>query len=218
MASDSTGTPLRRSLTGRAPKRPGPLDALREAHRVFQAGQRVDMQGLARTLGVDRATLYRWVGSREQLLVEVLWSQMSKTIQRLRAPSADGVRPTAADVLTGATQAAMTSAGMRSFLEREGELALKLLTTKAADFQRRLIELIADVIDEDRRDGRLCSAVPLDDLPYLVVRVMESYVYTSLITGEEPDTERASRAIHALLPGTGATANPLPLPDDCGPT
>ncbi|MEV5413332.1 QsdR family transcriptional regulator [Thermopolyspora sp. NPDC052614] len=201
MASDATGTPLRRSLTGTAPARPGPLDALRAAHRVFQAGRRVDMQAIARTLGVDRATLYRWVGSREQLLVEVLWNQMSKTIQRLRAPSADGVRASAADIVTGATQAAMTSPGMRSFLEREGELALKLLTTKAADFQRRLIKLIADVIEEDRRDGRLCGSVPPEDLPYLVVRVMESYVYTSLITGEEPDTERASRAIHALLPG-----------------
>ncbi len=29
---------------------------------------------------------------------------------------------------------------------------------------------------------------------------MESYVYLALITGEEPDAERATRVIHARLP------------------
>jgi hypothetical protein len=38
------------------------------------------------------------------------------------------------------------------------------------------------------------------DLPYVLVRIMESYVYLSLITGDEPDAARASRVIHALLP------------------
>src|ERR1035441_11053773 len=82
--------PARSAMTQRqhraaaAPARPPALDALREAQRMFQAGRRVDMQSLAKKLGVDRATLYRWVGSREQLLAEVLWNLMAKTIQRLR--------------------------------------------------------------------------------------------------------------------------------------
>ena len=38
------------------------------------------------------------------------------------------------------------------------------------------------------------------DLPYVLVCIMESYVYLSLITGDEPDAARASRVIHALLP------------------
>jgi hypothetical protein len=33
-----------------------------------------------------------------------------------------------------------------------------------------------------------------------VVRIIESYVYLSLITGEEPDADRASRVLHILLP------------------
>jgi hypothetical protein len=35
----------------------------------------------------------------------------------------------------------------------------------------------------------------------VLVRIMESYVYLSLITGDEPDAERASCVIRALLPG-----------------
>jgi AcrR family transcriptional regulator len=193
-------TPLRRQLAGAEPARPTALDALREAQRTFQAGRRVDMQGLARKLGVDRATLYRWVGTREELLAEVLWNLMATTVQRLREASPPGARPVAADIVTGAARAAMSNLGMQRFLEREGDLALRLLTTKASEFQQRLIQLIAGVVDDDRRHGHLHSSVPAADLPYVLVRIMESYVYLSLITGDEPDAARAASVIHALLP------------------
>lgn len=199
-APDDAGTRLRRHLTGGTTVRPGPLDALREAQRTFQAGDRIDMQALAARLGVDRATLYRWVGSRDQLLVEVLWTLMSRTVARLREEAPAGRAPVAAAIVTGAAQAAMANAGMQRFLDREGELALRLLTTKAGQFQERLIDLIADVVDTDRRAGHLASPVPVDTLPYLLVRVMESFVYLDLITGERPDAERAAETISALLP------------------
>src|SRR5262245_27507707 len=51
-----------------------PADALRAARRRFLRGQRLDMNELARDLGIGRATLYRWVGGRDQLLGEALWS------------------------------------------------------------------------------------------------------------------------------------------------
>ncbi len=70
------------------------------------------MQGLDWTLEVDRATLYRWVGSREHLLAEVLWSMMDKTIQRLRAEARAG--PVAGGVLTGVPEASRTNAGTRT--------------------------------------------------------------------------------------------------------
>jgi hypothetical protein len=49
-------------------------DALRLARRKFLAAHRIDMTRLAAELGVNRVTLYRWVGSRDALMVEVLWS------------------------------------------------------------------------------------------------------------------------------------------------
>ena len=49
--------------------------------------------------------------------------------------------------------------------------------------------------------GLINSAVPAADLPYVLMRIMESYIYLSLITGDEPDAARASSVIHALLPG-----------------
>src|SRR3954447_9705878 len=68
-------TKLQRDLAG-APerRRPTPLDAFRLARRKFLAAERIDMSALAQELGVNRVTLYRWVGSRDKLLVEVVWS------------------------------------------------------------------------------------------------------------------------------------------------
>ena len=91
--------------------------------------------------------------------------------------------------------------GMQCFLDREGDLALRLLTTKASDFEARLVALIASLVSDEASAGRLAAAVPLDDLPYVLVRIMESYIYLGLITGEHPDPDRAARVIHALLPG-----------------
>jgi len=217
MAARHVSTPLQRQLAGTATARPTALDAFRLARRSFLAGDRVDMQALARALNVDRATLYRWVGSREQLLSEILWSLIDPTIEKLRkahcqpaapgqsaaAPGQSAAAPgqsAAAAVITGTVRAVIANPGMQRFLDREGDLALRLLTTKASGFEARLIALIADLASEETSAGRLTGAIPLDDLPYVLVRIMESYIYLGLITGEHPDPDRAARVINALLP------------------
>jgi len=205
-------TPLRRQLVGAGPPRPTALGAFRLARRAFQAGDRIDMQALARTLGVDRATLYRWVGSREQLLSEILWSLIEPTIGNLRknhgdaTVTADGQSPAAA-IIIAAVRAVVDNAGMQAFVDREGDLALRLLTTKASDFETRLTTLIGEVLGAEATAGRLDATIPMDDLPYVLVRIMESYIYLPLITGEPPDPARAARVISALLPpGSGQLA------------
>ncbi len=199
-------TPLQRQLGGASAPRPTPLDAFRLARRTFLAGDRVDMQALARALGVDRATLYRWAGSRDQLLAEILWSLIEPTIGRLRKGCGDAGTPPvagqsrAAAIITETVRAVIGNAGMRAFVDREGDLALRLLTTKASAFETRLTALIGEVLDAEAAAGRLQATVPMDDLPYVLVRVMESYIYLPLITGEPPDPDRAARVIGALLP------------------
>ncbi len=197
-------TPLRRQLARATTARPTALDAFRHARRVFLGGDRVDMQALARSLGVDRATLYRWVGCREQLLTEILWSLIEPTISKLRKDAgatagAAGQSPAAA-VITGTVRHVIANPGMQRFLDREGDLALRLLTTRATDFETRLTSLVGELVDEETSAGRLAAAVPQEDLPYVLVRIMESYIYLGLITGEHPDPDRAARVISALLP------------------
>jgi hypothetical protein len=105
-----------------------------------------------------------------------------------------------AAVITGTVRAVIANTGMQRFLDREGDLALRLLTTKASGFETRLIALIGDLVSDEASAGRLTAAVPMDDLPYVLVRIMESYICLGLITGEHPDPDRAARVINALLP------------------
>src|SRR5260370_22821614 len=68
------------------------LDAFKLARRRFFAGERVDMSSIAAEIGVNRVTLYRWVGTREQLLTEVIWSLAQRTLdlERERATTTTG--------------------------------------------------------------------------------------------------------------------------------
>lgn len=211
MSHTVSGEPAAVKASRRAPAadRPTARDAFREARHIFLAGDRVDMRALAKNLQVDRATLYRWVGSREKLLTEILWSLISRTIETLRAETAGAGPGTgagaacqspAAAVIDGTVRAVIANPGMQRFIEREGELALRLLTTRATGFEGRLIALIAEFFEAEAAAGRLRTAIPPADLPYVVVRIMESYIYLGLITGEHPDPDRAARVINALLP------------------
>src|SRR6201998_2606433 len=61
-------------------RRPTPLTAFRIARRWFLGGRRIEMRELAAELGVNRATLFRWVGNRDDLLAEILWSLAEPTL------------------------------------------------------------------------------------------------------------------------------------------
>src|SRR6266851_8007522 len=80
-------------------------------------------------------------------------------------PAVLGQSPAAA-VITGTVRAVIANPGMQRFLDREGDLALRLLTTKASDFETRLIALIGQLVSEEASAGRLNAAVPMDHLPY----------------------------------------------------
>jgi AcrR family transcriptional regulator len=176
-----------------------PLDAFRLARRKFLASERIDMGVLAEELGVNRVTLYRWVGSREQLLVEVVWSLGSRTLEKIDR----GVRTKGAErvvrVVTRFLDAVITSDGFRRWLAEEGESAMRLLTLHDHDFQPRLIEAMHELLKEEADAGRLDLPADLREVAYVIVRLIESYTYLDLITGEAPDAKRAEPILRMLL-------------------
>ncbi|MFI5083087.1 MAG: hypothetical protein ACHQCE_18605, partial [Streptosporangiales bacterium] len=50
------------------------------ARWIFE-GRRLDMQGLADELGVSRVTLFRRVGSREELISQALWRLTERMLE-----------------------------------------------------------------------------------------------------------------------------------------
>ncbi|MGB9302441.1 MAG: QsdR family transcriptional regulator [Mycobacterium sp.] len=183
-------------------RKPDALAAFRVARRWFQAGRRIEMQELAAELGVNRATLFRWVGSRDDLLGEILWSLAEPTLAAALEAAGDSDR-TGAQRITGAIGrfAAMLDQAdfLRDFLRREPERALRILTTRAGTVQARLVGAIETLLDEEVSRGNLHSRLPLRDLAYLIVRIVESFLYAEFIIGEEPDIAMVELAVGALL-------------------
>ncbi|WP_308257824.1 QsdR family transcriptional regulator [Pseudonocardia lacus] len=182
--------------------RPGAATALRLARRTFMAGDRIDVQALAADLGVDRTTLFRWVGNRDQLLVAVLTSLADPTL-RDAAAAAGGVGPERIGrIVRLFSQALIDAPYYRTFLRRETERALRLITTKASPLQQHVVASFERLLEQERDRGHLDPALELHDLAYLVVRIAESFIYADLITGDPPDAATAGLAIAALLRGS----------------
>lgn len=179
--------------------RPTAEDALRLARRRFLAAERIDVSALADELGVNRVTLYRWFGSRDRFLVEVIWSLTERALARADAE----VRARGAERIVGVVgrflDRVIADRGMRRWLGEEGEHAMRLLTRHETNFQPRLIGAIQALLEQEAQAGRLELPVDLHELAYVIVRLIESYAYLDLITGEAPDAARAAPILRLLL-------------------
>ncbi len=82
----------------------------------------------------------------------------------------------------------------------------------AFNFQRRLIDALQGLLEEEANASRLDLPVDLHELAYVIVRVIESYVYLDLIAGERSELERAAEPVAMIgvppyrLVGTSVTA------------
>lgn len=179
--------------------KPRAADALRSGRRRFLAPERIDMGVIADELGVNRVTLYRWFGSRDDFIVEVVWSLALRTFDYVEAKvDAKGAERVVA-VITGFLDTIINNAGVQRWLGEDGEHAMRLLTGRSTSFQRRLIEAVQGVLEEEADASRLELPIDLHELAYVIVRLIESYTYLDLITGERPDAQRAEPILRMLL-------------------
>jgi hypothetical protein len=56
-------------------------------------------------------------------------------------------------------------------------------------------ELLTEQIDA----GALVPALDVDSLSYVIVRIVESFMYSDMLAGAEPDTAKATVVIRILL-------------------
>ncbi|WP_020662063.1 QsdR family transcriptional regulator [Amycolatopsis benzoatilytica] len=196
-------TPLQRQLQdGAAPPKATPLAALELARKWFNQGRRIDIQGLAAELGVSRVTLHRWVGTREQLLTEVLWASTDRALSRLHDAVVAEQVPSShtAEVLSRWSAEVIGHAGVRRLQTEEGEMFARLAMLNHSEFQRRLIDRVAQLISADRERDRITGIdLEADELAYATVRITESFIHTPAITGNAPDPDTNARVLHALL-------------------
>src|SRR3954447_437711 len=194
-------TALERALDGSkaGPARGTPLDALRLARRMWLGKQRIDMGALATELGISRATLYNWVGDRDRLIGEVLWSFATESIARSREQATGSGPAYVSDVIERYLTALAGFAPNRRFIARDPELALRVLTGSRTSFQQRLIDAVTTMIQEQVEAADYAPPLDPATLAFVLVRIGESFIFNDVITGSEPDLTKAAQASRVLL-------------------
>jgi hypothetical protein len=196
-------TPLDRDLAAPRGTRPsGALTAFKLARRQFLEGKRIDMGALAAQVGVNRVTLYRWVGRREDLLLRVLWAlteQNLATQYAVAARNGETGRGRIPAIMARYVRDILSHHGFRTFLAEEGELAMRLGTVPERGLHPRLVRYVELLLREDVELGVRDECVPPQDLAFAAVRIVESFVYSTRITGEDPDPDRPIRILNVLL-------------------
>ena len=193
-------TALERALAdGTESVRATPLDALHIARRMWLAEGRVDMGALATELRVSRATLYNWVGDRDRLTAEVLWSMTADLIARAKAKAKGRGAAYLSEVNRHYLTELAAFAPSRRFIERDPEVALRVLTSAKTPYQRRLIDALTDMIQEQVDDAGYVPPLDPPTLAYLIIRIGESFIFNDVITGSEPDLDKAMQASRVLF-------------------
>jgi len=207
---NSAQTPLSRELQRDEPgRRITPADAFKLAVHKWQNGERIDIGAIAAELGVGKATLFRWVGSRDLLLGEIIWSQArlswDSAVSKAKGVGADY----GADVTYRFMQSVLASESLRRFINSGPEQALRILTGKGSLVQSRFIDELVRMIAQQTQAGHLASVMPVDEMAYLIVRLVESCLYSDQITGRKPNVDIACAAIRILLSARPAAEQAL---------
>jgi AcrR family transcriptional regulator len=198
-----------------APASLEPHAAVDRAARWFVNGRRLDMQAMAEELGVSRATLFRRVGGREELLGRALWVVTERSLT-VAAKRWERERPADALHTTGALRhfnaIVAESAGLRRLLDDEPALAMRILTDPRGRIQPGVVRAIEDSLRWDVAEFGLELLLEPEDLAYALVRIGESFLYPDVLAARRPDVAKADRLQRALIeggrPGAGAGTRP----------
>ena len=191
----------RPGVEGARPGRPAAAsveDALALARARFLAGERIDVQAIARELGLARATMHRWFRTRELLMGEVMAELGEERLTVLRERVGGHGAKALLDSFDAFNRELAAADGLRALLVSEHDLALRLLTSSTGVVQPRMVAAVQRMIEAEMRAGFRSSIEP-DVLAYAIVRLAEAFLYSDAVAGTKGDTERLRQIEAALL-------------------
>jgi AcrR family transcriptional regulator len=190
------------AIAGGRPGRPAAATreaALALARKRFLACERVDVQAIARELGLARATMHRWFGTREVLLGEMLAELGEERLRDIRAGVEGAGAPALLECFDRYNRELASTRGLGALLAQEQERALRILTSSGGILQPRMVAAIQALIEAECSTGAFVSPVGPATLAYAIVRLAESFLYNDAIVGIRGDTERLREIEAALL-------------------
>lgn len=174
-------------------------DFIAHARRRFLKGERLDVAGLAEELGVSRATAYRWAGNAEHLTGEVIRTLVEDTFELTKKEACGEGAERVVDMLMRGMRY-ISSGPYRAWVRREDpERVLRLVTSQYGPVQRTTIRLWEEFLSDEAAKGNVRLHTDPHTTAYAIVRISESFLYSDLIVGEEPEIEKAADILKLLV-------------------
>jgi AcrR family transcriptional regulator len=174
-------------------------EVLAAAMHRYLRGRRVDVQAIAAELGLGRATLYRWFGSREGLIGEVLVRAAEPLLAEARAAARGSGAAALLDTFDRFNRSLAAAPALRWYVEAERGAALRILTSGAGPVHPRIVAAIGDVIEAEVRAGAYRPRVPTSTLAYAIVKLAEAFLFNDAVAGMRGDVDRLREVEAALL-------------------
>ena len=175
-------------------RRPTRDDAIALARERFLAGDRVEMRALADEMQIARATLYRWVGEREQLLGIVFGGLVDEWFAEIEPQARGKGEARLLDTIRRFLEFGAASEPLSDFAEREPALIMKLLIDRKGSVAEHSRRSIRRLLEEN---------TPELDVPDNIIEAIEmtavSLVWANIAIGSEPDIDGAVALSETLL-------------------
>jgi AcrR family transcriptional regulator len=187
-----------------APSGPAPAESdetvIRAGARFFMTYGTLDMRALAKRLGVGRATLYRWRGSRTQLLSDVLLWLGLRNLRRAEMDVATPPGPLRLLEVHAIHISRMSnSKALRSFVRNEPDLASSLLLDAHGKVHVGVTSALAAFIHRQEIDTGWVAPFGADKLAQIISRIDEAFMYADLIAKDEPNPDISSLVFEILV-------------------
>jgi AcrR family transcriptional regulator len=165
----------------------------------YLRGQRVDVQAIAAELGLGRATIYRWFGSREKLLGTIITRATEPVLMAARRGQRGKGGPGLLNTFDRFNRALADAPALRAFLDQEHDAALRIIASDASVSQARVIELIEGMIAEEVEAGNYEAPLEPSTLAFAIVKLAQAFLFNDAVVGMRGDVDRLREVEAALL-------------------
>jgi AcrR family transcriptional regulator len=199
-----TATPDR---TPRPPGRPAsatPDDVLDTVMAAFLAGERVEINAVAAQLGVSRASIYRWFGSRDGVLGAALAREITRIFTAADRRCGERGAQRVSQVLDTAVRWLVDHGSLRRYFDTESTAALQLITRSDGPVHTATVGAVCTLIRRAEDEDGYRPPIERDTLAYALVRLCEAFLYNDAVAELRGDVDRLRAVQAALLRASGA--------------
>jgi AcrR family transcriptional regulator len=177
-------------------RRPTPDDAVDIARELLDEGERVDVLAVATRLGVSRATVHRWFGTRDQLMTALFAHLAAEFRERAERQARGHGDERAIDFVRRIAKSSAAYDPLRVAAAREPTVFLRLMLREDGPVHAEVVDTLMRLLAGSHTPvelRRLRGAVDLFASTAIALH------WSTIATGGEPDPRRYARIGRALL-------------------